>query len=94
MAIILPHPMNPQEMRVLQEFRRIPADTLSVAAIKAIKHPSGGGESPAVSLVAKGYLTTDSSSETFTLTEKAKAFLALDPKPEFEETAKVASDAE
>lgn len=71
---------------MLQEFRRIPAETLSVAAIKAIKHPSGGGESPAVSLVAKGYLTADPSSENFMLTEKAKAFLALDPKPEFDET--------
>ena len=87
MAIILPHPINSQEIRVLQEFRRIPADTLTLAAIKAIKHPSGGGEAPAVSLVRKGYLTTDATRENFTLTEKAKELLAYDPKPDIEESA-------
>jgi hypothetical protein len=73
--------MTPQEMRVLQEFRRIAADTMGIAAIKAIKHPSGGGEAPAFSLVEKGYLTADAARENFTLTEKAKAFLAIDARP-------------
>src|SRR5690349_14844733 len=59
MAIILSHPMTSQEMRVLQEFRRVAAETLPVAAIKAIKHPAGGGEAPANSLVTKGYLSSD-----------------------------------
>jgi hypothetical protein len=85
MAIILSHPMTAQEMRVLQEFRRLAADTLNIAAIKAIKHPVGGGDAPAVSLVAKGYLTTDEGRENFTVTQKGKDFLALDPKPEFEQ---------
>ena len=74
-----------QEMRVLQEFRRVAAETLPVAAIKAIKHPAGGGEAPAVSLVAKGYLSADAGAESYTLTQKAKDFLALEVKPEFEE---------
>ena len=87
MAIILPHPMTPQEMRVLQEFRRVATDTMNVAAIKAIKHPAGGGDAPAIALVAKGYLAADEARENFTLTPKAKDFLALDPKPEFEQDA-------
>jgi hypothetical protein len=91
MAIIMSHPMSTQEMRVLQEFRRIAAETMPVAAIKAIKHPAGGGEAPANSLVAKGFLTADSGGESYTLTEKAKEFLALDVKPEFEEAG--SSDA-
>lgn len=84
MTIVLPFPMTIQEMRVLQEYRRVGAETLNVAAIKAIKHPAGGGEAPAFSLVQKGYLATDAAREAFTLTAKAKEFLAIDYKPEFE----------
>ena len=87
MAIILPHPMTVQEMRVLQEFRRVATETLNVTAIKAIKHPTGGGDAPAIGLLAKGYLTSDDARENFTLTPKAKDFLALDPKPEFDQAA-------
>lgn len=63
------------------------AETMAVAAIKAIKHPVDGGEAPALSLVQKGYLTTDEGRQNFTLTQKAKDFLAYDPKPEFEEAS-------
>jgi hypothetical protein len=68
-------------MRVLQEFRRIAADAMPIAAIKTIKHPAGGGEAPALSLVDKGYLTPDAERQNFALTEKAKTFLAIDAKP-------------
>jgi len=71
-------------MRVLQEFRRIVADSMPVAAIKAIKHPAGGGEAPALSLVDKGYLTADGDRQNFALTEKAKSFLAIDARPAVE----------
>jgi hypothetical protein len=84
MAIIMNHPMTTPEMRVLQEYRRIGAETMPVEAIKAIKHPVGGGEAPAVSLVAKGYLTADAGGQNFSLTQKAKDFLAIDVKPEVE----------
>jgi len=77
--------MTPQEIRVLQEYRRINADTMPISAIQAIKHPSGGGEAPALSLIDKGFLTADAGRENFALTEKAKAFLAVDAKPQFEE---------
>ena len=74
-------------MRVLQEFRRISAETLDLAAIKAIKHPTGGGEAPALSLVDKGYLTTGPGRETFTLTARARDFLAINYAPEVESAA-------
>ena len=79
--------MTEQEIRVLQEFRRLTTDSLPLSAVKTVKHPAGGGEAPAFSLVQKGFLTTDDGRQTFTLTQKAKDFLAYDPKPEFEEAA-------
>jgi hypothetical protein len=77
--------MTEQEIRVLQEFRRTTAESMPLAAITAIKHPAGGGEAPALSLVDKGFLATDAARETFSLTSKAREFLEYDPKPEFEE---------
>lgn len=85
MAIVLPFPLTVQEMRVLQEFRRVAADSLSSDAIKAIKHPAGGGEAPALSLVSKGFLASDGSGG-YTLTEKAKDFLAIEAAPMVEES--------
>ena len=60
MAIILPFPLTAQEMRVLQEYRRIGTDSLPIDTIKSIKHPIGGGDSPALSLVAKALGDTSS----------------------------------
>ena len=85
--------MTAQEIRVLQEFRRVATETLTADAIKALKHPAGGGETPAISLIAKGYLTADDGRTSFTLTPKAKEFLAYDPKPEFEEAATGAAES-
>ena len=87
--IILPNDLTSQEIRVLQEFRRLNAETMTAEQIKAIKHPAGGGEQPAAALVGKGYLTADAGG--FTLTEKAKAFLAIDARPMFEESTAVSS---
>lgn len=84
MPITLPHGLNSQEIRVLQEFRRLNAETLTVDQIKAIKHPAGGGEQPATSLVSKGFLASDDSG--FSLTQPAKDFLAIDAKPLVEES--------
>ena len=94
MAIILPLNLTSQEIRVLQEYRRLNAETLPLATITALKHPAGGGETPAVGLVGKGFLETDASRENFTLTQKAKDFLAIDAKPMVEETAAAGSAAE
>ena len=82
MAIILPFPLTVQEMRVLQEFRRVAGESLTPEAVKAIKHPVGGGEPPAQSLVSKGFLVLEAGN--YVLTEKAKEFLAIDAKPMFE----------
>ena len=87
MAIVLPYDIDSQEMRILQEFRRVNAETLGLATIKAIRHPAGGGEAPAASLVEKGWLTADDARENFTLTAKARDFLAIDARPENEEGA-------
>src|SRR5688572_8221283 len=93
MAIILPNGLTTQEIRVLQEFRRLNADSLPLEQIKAIKHPAGGGEVPAVSLVDKGYLETNGSQEAFTITQKGKDFISVDAKPMFEETSDAAASA-
>jgi hypothetical protein len=93
--IILPNDLTTQEIRVLQEFRRLNAETMTADQIKALKHPFGGGEAPAVSFVGKGWLTADASG--YAVTPKAKDFLANDPKPMFEESgsgAGAAGDAE
>lgn len=86
MPIILSHPMTSQEIRVLQEYRRINSDTMALPAIQAIKQPDGGGALPLSTLVQKGYLDTDASGQTFTLTAKGKEFLSHDIKPGVEET--------
>ncbi len=92
--IILPNDLTSQEIRVLQEFRRLNLETMTPDQVKAIKHPAGGGEQPAVGLVGKGWLTADA--DGYMLTEKARAFLAIDAKPMFEEAGSAAGveDAE
>jgi hypothetical protein len=87
--IILPNDLTTQEIRVLQEFRRLNLETMTPEQIKAIKHPAGGGEQPAAALVGKGYLTADAGG--FTQTGKAKAFLAIDAKPMFEDSTAASS---
>lgn len=88
MPIILPHGLASDEIRVLQEFRRLNAESLSLEQVKAIKHPAGkGGEAPAVALADRGWIEVDGSREQFTLTQRAKEFLAIDARPMFEEAS-------
>jgi hypothetical protein len=77
-AIILPLDLTVAEIRVLQEFRRIGVETLQRSDIEAVRHPVVP-EKPAEGLLRKGYLTA--ADDTFTLTDKARAFLAIDAKP-------------
>ena len=85
MPIILPHGLTTPEIRVLQEYRRQNLESMPLDAIKAIKHPAGGGgEVPTAGLLEKGFLQTNGTPESFALTQKAKDFLAIDAKPEFE----------
>jgi hypothetical protein len=84
--IILPLGLTSEEIRVLQEFRRLNAESLTAETIKALKHPSGvTGDAPAVSLADKGWLTIDGPRENYALTEKSREFLAIEAKPMFEE---------
>lgn len=94
MPIILPNALTTPEIRVLQEFRRLNAESLPLDTIKAIKHPAGGGEAPAAGLVEKGFLGADGARENFALTQKAKDFLAIDAKPMFEESGTAGSGGE
>lgn len=90
--IILPNGLTSPEIRILQEFRRLGnAETLTLEQLTAIKHPTGGGEAPASSLVRKGFLTADG--DRFTITESAKEFLAIEAKPMVEETSEAAASA-
>jgi hypothetical protein len=81
MPIKLPSDLSSEEIRVLQEFRRLGTEALALEAIKSIKHPAGGGEVPVAGLVAKGFLEANGTDEQFVLTEKGKAFLAVEPRP-------------
>lgn len=86
--IILPLGLTSEEIRVLQEFRRLNAEALPLEKIKTLKHPAGpGGEAPAVALTDKGWLEIDAARENYALTQKAKDFLAIDAKPMYEESA-------
>ncbi|MDQ3279859.1 MAG: hypothetical protein M3Q69_00435 [Acidobacteriota bacterium] len=92
MAIILPNGLTTQEIRVLQEFRRLNGETLTLDQIKAIRHPGGaGGEAPAASLTGKGYLT--GSDGGFALTQQAKDFLSIDATPLVGGTSDAAASA-
>ncbi|MEO8383303.1 MAG: hypothetical protein ABI779_26840 [Acidobacteriota bacterium] len=85
--IILPMDLTSEEIRVLQEFRRLNAETLGLETIKALKHPTGAvGEAPAVSLAGKGWLEAGDGGQ-FSLRQRARDFLAIDAKPMFEEPA-------
>lgn len=80
----MPHGLIAPEIRVLQEYKRLNAESLPLATIKSIRHPFGGGEAPAFGLVAKGYLEGGGPDEIFALTQKGKDFLTIQAVPEGE----------
>ena len=84
MPSFLPHGLSPAEIRVLQEFRRLAAEELTLEQIRAIKHPAGGGEEPAWRLVERGWLSTDEGRQKVALTDPSRELLAYDPVPENE----------
>jgi hypothetical protein len=90
--IILPNGLTTQEIRTLQEFRRLNAGLLTLEQIKAIKHPGGaGGEAPAATLTTKGYLAAAEGG--FSITEKGKEFISVDAKPLVADTSDAAASA-
>jgi hypothetical protein len=92
MAIVLPAGLTSQEIRVLQEYRRMNVQALTIEAIQAIRHPAGGGEMPAVRLAAAGWLRLDESG-SYVLTEKGSGFLAIEATPAVAETSDSAASA-
>ncbi len=93
MAITLPVPLTVPEIRVLQEFRRVGAETLSMEAIRAIKHPASGADRAPSSLVEKGYLTAGEAEGSLTLTASGREFLSHDVKPESDTPGNTAASA-
>lgn len=91
MPIILPDGLTSSAIRVLQEFRRLNAESLPAATIQGIKHPAGGGMQPAVELAQRGYLAADG--EEYRITQKGKDFLAIEAVPQVEGTSDAAASA-
>jgi hypothetical protein len=89
----LPNGLTPQELRVLQEFRRTEKNDLTDDEIAGIRHTHGGGIEPARSLAAKGYLVPAAEGAGFTLTDRAKALLAVNPVPAGSEGESGAAEA-
>lgn len=89
--IIIPNGLTPQEIRVLQEYRRLSAATLTAEAIKAIRHPAGNADAALPALLAKGYLAPEG--EEFAITQKGKDFLAIEATPEVSGTSQAAASA-
>jgi hypothetical protein len=82
--MLLPHGLTEQEIRILQEFRRITVKSMTLSEIAGIRHPVGGGEAPAWALVTKGFLAADPGGASVSLTERGEEFLSYDPKPAVE----------
>lgn len=91
MPIILPLELTSPEIRVLQEYRRLAAENLPLTTLAAIKHPAGGGETPALSLVGKGFLVSDGTGENLALSGPARDFLAIESKPSISEPSEASS---
>ncbi|HEY5610408.1 MAG TPA: hypothetical protein VIL97_04325 [Thermoanaerobaculia bacterium] len=80
----LPHGLSAQEIRLLQEFRRLEKEELTNEEIASVKHPATpGGDLPAV-LAEKGWLAPSGTDGRYALTEKSKELLAFDPVPIYE----------
>lgn len=75
----MPHDLTAQEIRLLQEFRRLETKELGLEEIRAVKHPTGHPEAPVAPLVEKGFLTYRGG--RLALTPRAEEFLSYDPKP-------------
>ena len=79
----LPGGLSAPEIRILQEYRRAGVQTMTMAEIREIRHPSKVGDEAVDGLVTKGYVTRGEGDETFALTENGTSFLERNPVPEF-----------
>ena len=79
--MLLPEGLSPHEIRILQEFRRLNAEALTLEQIRAIKHPVPAGDEPAWALVDRGLLQWSDGSGAMGLTPKGREFLSYNPEP-------------
>lgn len=79
----LPGGLSAPEIRILQEYRRAGVQTMSMTAIREIRHPSKVGDEAVKGLVTKGYLARGEGDDTFELTGNGTKFLERNPVPEF-----------
>lgn len=80
MGIELPHGLRADEIRILQEFRRVGRGELSRAEIDAIRHPAGGGEEALKALITKGFIE-GAGGEAYRLLGKGEELLRIDSVP-------------
>lgn len=81
MGVKLPDGLKADQIRILQEFRRLAKRELTGTELDGVRHPGGGGGEPALlSLVEKGYLTHEAEGR-FALTPKSDEILAVDYTP-------------
>ena len=77
----MPHDLTAQEIRLLQEFRRLTSKQLTRGQLEGVRHPFGE-TGPAISgLLQKGFLTNGDAADSYGLTEKGEKFLSYDPVP-------------
>ena len=80
MGVKLPDGLQADEIRILQEFRRLGKRELTGGEIGAIRHPVGGGEAAVRGLLEKGFLAGEGE-DRFALTPKSDEILAVDYTP-------------
>lgn len=80
MGVKLPDGLRADQIRILQEFRRLAKRELTVAEIGAVRHPAGDPQIALSGLVEKGFLVEQGEGR-FALTPKSDEILAVDYTP-------------
>lgn len=83
MSVKLPGGLRADELRILQEFRRLGRREMARTDIQAIRHPAGGGPEAIEGLLTKGYLSK-TQEDVFVLDAKADELFAFQPMPYYE----------
>jgi len=86
----LPNGFRPEELRILQEYRRLARKSMTREEIDLIRHPASA-EGAIEGLLEKGYLVPSGGEGEYLLTPASEELLAVEPVPEWE--PKVAAKA-
>lgn len=79
----LPNGFRPEELRILQEYRRLGKKSMTREQIDAIRHPASA-EGAVEGLLEKGFLVPSGAEGEYELTASADELLAVEPVPEWE----------